>query len=108
MTDFLSKWLARLGSFTPAQLQSRTSYAIAVIGASGLFDAAWYLESYPDVAARGVDPLRHYVRHGAREGRDPNRLFSSNWYLGTYADVAEAGLNPLAHFITRGAAEGRN
>lgn len=35
------------------------------------FDAAWYLAAYPDVAAAGRDPLRHYRRHGCREGRLP-------------------------------------
>lgn len=60
------------------------------------------------MAARGVDPVRHYVQHGAREGRDPNRLFSSSWYLANYPDVAEAGLDPLTHYILRGAAEGRS
>ena len=33
------------------------------------FDAAWYLEQYPDVAAAGIDPLRHYLDHGRYEGR---------------------------------------
>jgi glycosyltransferase involved in cell wall biosynthesis len=92
----------------PAWLQSRASYAAKVIRASGLFDAPWYLETYPDVAARGIDPVQHYVRHGAHEGRDPNRLFSSSWYLADNPDVAELSLNPLLHFIIRGAAEGRS
>lgn len=95
-----AKWLA--------WLESRASYVAKVIGGSGLFDASWYLETYPDVAARGVDPVRHYVRYGAREGRDPNRLFSSSWYLANYPDVAQSGLNPLAHYVLHGAAEGRN
>src|SRR5262245_60572297 len=86
----------------------QASRGVRLIKASGLFDADWYLETYPDVAARGVDPVRHYVQHGAREGRDPNRLFSSSWYLASYPDVAAAGLNPLTHYILRGAAEGRN
>lgn len=38
---------------------------------SGRFDAAYYLEEYPDVAASGVDPLAHYCAHGWREGRRP-------------------------------------
>jgi GT2 family glycosyltransferase len=82
--------------------------AYRVIRSSGLFDRAWYLETYPDVAARNVDPLRHYLRHGVREGRDPNRMFSSSWYLAAHPDVAEAKVNPLLHYITRGAAEGRS
>lgn len=31
----------------------------------------WYLHTYPDVAAAGIDPLQHYLTHGRREGRLP-------------------------------------
>jgi glycosyltransferase involved in cell wall biosynthesis len=34
-----------------------------------LFDAASYLDRYPDVARSGENPLAHYVRSGAAEGR---------------------------------------
>ena len=37
------------------------------------FDKTFYLTTYPDVAAAGVDPLEHYLQHGA-EGRLPNGL----------------------------------
>ena len=43
----------------------------ALIG-SGLFDAARYVSFYPDVAAAGVDPALHFIRHGIAEGREPN------------------------------------
>jgi glycosyltransferase involved in cell wall biosynthesis len=33
------------------------------------FDAAWYLEQYPDIKAAGIDPLRHFLDHGRYEGR---------------------------------------
>lgn len=36
-----------------------------------LFDADWYLQTYPDVAQAGLNPLRHYLDHGAAEGRLP-------------------------------------
>ena len=39
-----------------------------------LFDPEFYLETYPDIAASGRDPLTHYVEHGAVEGRLPVRL----------------------------------
>jgi hypothetical protein len=39
---------------------------------SGLFDAEWYLREYADVAKSGMDPLRHYIEFGAKEGRAPN------------------------------------
>jgi glycosyltransferase involved in cell wall biosynthesis len=35
----------------------------------GTFDAAWYLEQYPDIAVAGIDPLQHYLEHGKKEGR---------------------------------------
>ena len=38
----------------------------------GVFDAEWYLRANLDVALAGLDPLRHYVTHGEREGRPPN------------------------------------
>lgn len=36
---------------------------------AGLFDAEQYLQNYPDVAADGMDPVRHYIQHGMTEGR---------------------------------------
>ena len=34
-----------------------------------LFDASGYIERYPDIAAAGMDPIRHYILHGIQEGR---------------------------------------
>ena len=52
--------------------QARLRRAMATVRRSGLFDASWYLEHYPDVAQAGIDPIKHYVLFGAREGRLPN------------------------------------
>lgn len=79
----------------------------ALITASGLFDRDWYLEQYPDVAAAKVDPVGHYLKSGAGEGRNPSAAFDTAWYLLTYFDVAESGLNPLVHFIRFGRQEQR-
>ncbi len=79
-----------------------------LVSASGLFDKDWYLRRNPDVAQAGVSPLRHYLRRGALEGRDPNMLFDSDWYLTQYPDVAKAGVNPLVHYLRHGANEGRD
>lgn len=54
---------------------------------SGLFDPQWYLESYTDVAASGMDPLLHYARYGAAEGRKPNATFDVRRYRRLFADV---------------------
>jgi hypothetical protein len=71
-----------------------------------LFDADWYLERYPDVKASGMDPLVHFLHHGAREGRGPNPLFDPGYYLRQGSDSATA--NPLIHYLEIGAAEGRD
>ncbi len=81
--------------------------ATRAITRSGLFDRNWYLANNPDVAQSGVDPIKHYVQYGAREGRDPSPLFNTQGYLSNYLDVAAAGVNPLEHFIRCGAKEGR-
>jgi glycosyltransferase involved in cell wall biosynthesis len=73
-----------------------------------VFDRTWYLDQNPDVASAGVDPLLHYLEHGAAEGRDPNPLFDTTWYLEENPDVASADVNPLVHYVEWGAAEGRN
>lgn len=86
-----------------------TSDETAIMDAMrGFFDAAWYLERYPDIAQAGVDPLRHFIAHGADEGRDPNPWFDSAWYTRHYPDVAASGLNPLLHYMKAGARELRN
>jgi lipopolysaccharide transport system ATP-binding protein len=70
-----------------------------LIKRSGLFDKTCYKENYPDVAAAGADPIRHYLAEGAREGRDPSPSFSTWKYLWLHPDVAAAGINPLLHYI---------
>ena len=79
-----------------------------LIAFSGLFDETWYLSQNPDVAIEGVEPLTHYLRNGASEGRNPNPLFDTDWYLAQNSDIAAAGSNPLAHYLRYGASEGRS
>lgn len=79
-----------------------------LIARAGLLDADWYLETYPDIRQTGLDPLAHYVAHGAADHRDPNPLFATSWYLDQNPDVRRSGENPLVHYLRRGAAEGRD
>ncbi len=74
---------------------------------ASLFDAEWYLESNPDIAAVGIDPFLHFIRFGAAELRQPNRYFDGRWYLSNNPDVAEQGLDPFLHYFHRGDREGR-
>lgn len=81
---------------------------ITTIRKSGLFDVEWYLRHYPDVAAAGIDPIRHYVVTGWQEARDPGPDFSTSAYLKANKDVAKSGINPLLHYIEFGMGEGRS
>lgn len=72
------------------------------------FDAGHYLREYPDVGAADVDPLKHYMRKGWREGRNPNAWFNTTAYLLCNSDVFCSGLNPLYHFVRFGRDENRN
>ncbi|MFC7704769.1 glycosyltransferase 61 family protein [Plastorhodobacter daqingensis] len=73
-----------------------------------LFDAAAYLKRNPDVAAAGLDPLDHYLRHGAAEGRPAHPLFDAGWYLARLpeGERRRASATPLAHYLLRGEAAG--
>lgn len=75
-----------------------------LIERSGLFDQTWYLARYPDVARRGYPPLVHYLRLGARQGRNPNRVFDTEWYWAQHPDLAQTGVNPLVDYIAQGGA----
>jgi hypothetical protein len=64
----------------------------------GVFDAAFYLERYPDVRQAGIDALRHYMRHGAAERRKPHPLFEPDYYQ-AHCPEARTSRNPLLHFL---------
>jgi GT2 family glycosyltransferase/SAM-dependent methyltransferase len=75
--------------------------------ASGLFDHGYYLHRYADVRSSGEDPVKHYLRVGWREGRNPSPLFHESWYRERNADVIGRKESGLEHYIRTGEAEGR-
>lgn len=99
---------------------------------SDLFDAAWYVSEYSDVAGSGVEPLQHYCEFGWREGRKPapqpppewrgglgcnplvhlevgrSGLFDPNFYLVANGDVRRDFQDPLTHFCIYGLEEDRS
>ena len=83
------------------QPESEESQQVALIEASPLFRAPWYLRQNLDVAKAGMRPALHYLRHGAAEGRDPGPKFKTAGYLARHPDVAASGANPLLHRIER-------
>jgi glycosyltransferase involved in cell wall biosynthesis len=74
---------------------------------SGFFDPVYYLLKNPEVRVEDIDPLRHFMRYGWKELRDPSPRFSVSFYLKSYPDVREKNMNPLVHYLLVGRAEGR-
>ena len=93
----------KLFSFLPGPMNRNIHNRIKTI-----FNRSWYLQNYPDIVATGIEPLRHYLDIGWKEGRSPSPLFDSTWYLTQNPDVAEAGIEPLKHYLIHGWKEGRS
>ncbi|AWI86761.1 hypothetical protein CEW88_23655 (plasmid) [Alloyangia pacifica] len=89
-------------------LKQRVSQAdIDLVKASGLFDAAWYLERYKDVSLLGVDPVEHYLWIGHRMGRSPSPGFCAPSYRNANRDIRSSGMDPLLHYLRAGQSERR-
>ena len=67
---------------------------------AGAFDVDFYLNIYEDVAQAGLDPIRHFLDEGSREGRDPAPWFSTKAYQN---DVQQADPDiAFYHYLTQG------
>jgi S-layer protein len=81
---------------------------------NSVFDTSYYLLQNSDVQAAGINPLVHFERWGAAEGRAPSAAFvsSSNFdearYLTDNPDVADAGMDAFAHYALYGWQEARS
>ena len=78
------------------------------IATSNLFDARWYRSTQVSGLASLMDPLWHYLDHGAAAGLDPSPLFDTSHYVHTNHDVRSSRLNPLFHYLDYGRAERRS
>jgi hypothetical protein len=73
-----------------------------VIAKSGLFDHEYYLRNNLEVARSSINPLRHYLKWGWQQGKNPNPYFDTEWYRQRYSLAAESEYNPLYHYICYG------
>jgi chromosome segregation ATPase len=60
-------WRSRLSAWLP--LAIHRTRQMDRLRREGIFDSAAYLAAHPDVARASVEPFRHYLAHGIREGR---------------------------------------
>ncbi|HVC59538.1 MAG TPA: hypothetical protein VND19_04105 [Acetobacteraceae bacterium] len=79
----------------------------ALLKASGLVDANYYLVNSSDVHEAALDPTLHFCRFGWAEKRKPNIYFDTGWYLASNPRVVRLGLNPLVHYVCEGEAANR-
>ena len=66
---------------------------------SNLFDSEYYLANNEDVEKAKMNPIKHYLKFGWKEGRNPSVEFDGNEYLNKRPDVRVAGICPLVHYI---------
>lgn len=81
-----------------------------------LFDAPWYLATYPDAVQMLEDQewmtaLDHYLAIGADDGRAATPYFDAEWYLTTYREVdtgpySNRFLDALHHYLATGCRSG--
>jgi hypothetical protein len=73
---------------------------------AALFDRDFYLRKYPDVAAARVNPFRHYLQHGAEEGRKPHPLFDHDFYLLCSPEARDTAQPSILHFLKQAVPRG--
>lgn len=66
------------------------------------FEAAFYLKAYPDVANSAIDPLKHYLTHGWKEGRRPTSWFDPTRYAKENPHLDPKQENLFLHLIEKG------
>jgi len=66
------------------------------------FDNKYYLSTYKDIAANGINPLLHYIQHGWKELRNPSKKFDTAWYWLVHQEAALECPNPLTDYYKRG------
>ena len=69
---------------------------------SGLFDEKYYLLHNPDVRRADIDPLKHFVKYGWKEGRNPSEEFDIQHYLQSKPELLSANVNPLLDYLRSG------
>lgn len=100
--EIVDRGTTTLAALTPALDDAAATRAQGLSPGHPLFSAGYYLAQNEDVARSGMDPLVHYVRSGAAEGRQPHVLFDPSWYLAQSRGAMPPGMTPLTHYITVG------
>jgi len=60
-----------------------------VIRKTPFFDSEYYLRNYQDVRIADIEPAKHFLEHGWKEGRNPLAHFDTSFYLKNYPDIVQ-------------------
>lgn len=67
------------------------------------FDQNYYLDQYPEVKSKNIDPFEHYIKYGWKDGKNPSKTFETNFYVKQYFREPifrnKYDLNPLADYV---------
>jgi GT2 family glycosyltransferase len=109
-TGWSERTMAVLARFSSrnAKTARRLTEEIEILHKSPLVDSVWYRQTYQDLRDTPIDVARHYLEHGAAEGRNPHPLFDTKFYVEQNSDVVASGMNPLLHYILHGGKDGRD
>lgn len=93
-------------ALAPGNTSHGTQKQLISVARAGVFDSNYYLESNPDIAKLGINPLRHYIEYGDAEGRWPNAFFNPKVYRSYFEEGALHGICTLYHYAVVGEALG--
>jgi len=79
-----------------------TKDEIRIIEDSGIFDNNYYYSNYSAIKNSGINPIKHYVCHGWKEGKNPNEHFNTNdYYNQNRRMIDKKNINPLTFYILK-------
>ena len=72
---------------------TKNVYQYLLLLNSGFINWKYYIETYPAIHKKDINPLWHYKRYGWKENRNSSNMFKTRDYLTLYPDIQEAGIN---------------
>jgi len=85
----------------------RTLRDYYIIKNSVFFDRSYYLHKNDHDEIIKSNPIIHYLKKGAIQGKNPSKDFNTLFYIQQNRDVLDSQINPLTHYILHGKTEGR-
>ena len=76
--------------------RKKTENNIETVKKSAFFSEEYYLNTYPDIRAEGIDAATHYYLYGAEEMRNPSARFNTRAYCTLMKGVKG---NPIIHCL---------